>query len=311
MKVLVTGAAGDVGRFLVRYLAEKGYAVRALDVKKGDFPEEMVKPEDNFVGSVADTAIVERATDGVESIIHLAWSFSEKPDEIFNVDISGHIRLLEACCKKGIKRFVYTSTATVYGRAVQVPVTEEHPRLVFEARKPLYALAKSVAEDLCAYYQSQKGVDTVIFRFWWAFGESIGGKHLRSMVRDALQGRTLEVPSASGGTFVTMADLAKAVDLALTSDKASGKVYNVGSFYITWDEIAQMIIDVTGSKGGFSSIPLDKWSGPQFLSDDWRMSWDRAEQELGYRPTASRAENLMSLKKAIAAMADALRVEAV
>ncbi|MGB9793148.1 MAG: NAD-dependent epimerase/dehydratase family protein [Thermacetogeniaceae bacterium] len=308
-KVLVTGSSGDVGSYLVRYFAQKGFVVRALDLRQGSYSDDVVAPENRFVGSVADDALVDEAVAGSDAVVHLAWSFSDKPAEIFDVDIRGHINLLEAALRRGVKRFIYTSTATVYGRAVRVPVTESHPRLVFEARKPLYALAKSTAEDLCTYYHLEAGLETVIFRFWWAFGETIGGRHLRNMVREALQGKTLVVPAGAGGTFVTMADLARAIELALSSERASGKIYNVGSFYVTWEEIAEMIVEATGSKGGFRAVPLAEWDGPQFLSDNWELGWEEAERDLGYRPANSRSENALALKKAIAAVADALRSE--
>lgn len=309
MKVLITGSSGDIGSYLVPYFAQKGWVVRTLDLRQADYPDAVVAPENRFVGSVADEALVDEATDGVDAVVHLAWSFSEKPQEVFDVDIRGHIRLLDAAVKKGIRRFIYTSTATVYGKAVSKPVSEEHPRLVFEARKPFYALAKSVAEDLCAYYHREAGLGTVVLRFWWAFGEKIGGRHLRNMIRDALQGKTLVVPSGSGGTFITMEDLARTIELALGCERAPGQIYNSGSFYVTWEEIAEMIVEACGSQGGYKAVPLSEWNGPTFLSDDWEISWGKAERDLGFKPLRSREENVRSLKKAIAAVAAALREE--
>lgn len=306
MKVLITGSSGDVGSYLVRYLAARGWDVRTLDVRDGCFPSEIVTHTNRFVGSVADRDLVERAVEGTEAVIHLAWSFSEQPAEIFNVDIPGHVNLLEAAVRHRVQRFIYTSTATVYGRAVNVPVTEEHPRFIFEARKPLYALAKSLAEDLCTYYHRETGLKIVVFRFWWAFGETIGGRHLRNMVREALQGKALEVPAGAGGTFVTMEDLARGFELALNGERGTGKIYNIGSFYVTWEEIARMIVEVTGSTGGVKTVSLSEWNGPKFLSDDWEIGWDRAEQDLGYRPAIGREQGVASLKRAIAALAESL-----
>ncbi len=146
----------------------------------------------------------------------------------------------------------------------------------------------------------------VVFRFWWAFGETIGGRHLRNMVQDALKGKTLEVPGGVGGTFVTMDDLSRAFELALNSERASGKIYNIGSFYVTWEEIAGMIVEITGSAGGVKTIPLNEWNGPKFLSDSWEIGWEKAAEDLGYRPALGREEGLASLKKAIAALAGSL-----
>lgn len=98
--------------------------------------------------------------------------------------------------------------------------------------------------------------------------------------------------------------LSRAFELALSNEKAPGKIYNIGSFYVTWEEIAGMIVEITGSAAGVKTIPLNQWEGPKFLSDSWDISWEKAAQDLGYSPMLSREEGLVSLKKAIAALAE-------
>ena len=81
-------------------------------------------------------------------VIHLAWSFSDDPAELLECDLKGHVILLDACVAAKVRRLFYTSTAVVYGKPVQLPITEESPCLVEEARKPFYAVAKQTAEKL-------------------------------------------------------------------------------------------------------------------------------------------------------------------
>lgn len=284
MQVLVAGGAGEVGRSLVTNFVQHGFEVKVLD-RVARLPETLEKLRlTYFTGALEDNELVHEAMRGVDVVINLAWSFADDPYIIFERDIKGHLNLLEAACRWGVKRFIYTSTATVYGRAVTHPVSEDHPCLLEEARKPLYALGKFTAEKLCLMYQRERGIPVTIFRFWWAFGDTIGGRHLRNLICTALEDKPLEMVPGAGGTFVTMLDLAEAIRLAIENPAAAGQVYNVGSLFLTWEEIGAMIIDLTGSNSTLNIIPSARWRGPSFLNEVWDLSWDKLARELGYRP---------------------------
>jgi UDP-glucose 4-epimerase len=284
MQVLVTGGAGDVGRYLVQDLCYHGHQVRILDRALSFLDSPGSSQVNLFGGDLGDKELVARAVDGAEAVIHLAWSFSDDPLDIFDGDLVGHINLLEASARAGLNRFIYTSTATVYGRATTRPVYEDHPCLIDEARKPLYALGKFAAEELCRHYYREQGLPVTIFRFWWAFGDEIGGRHLRNLIRTVLRDEPIQVPAAAGGAFVSMADLAQACRLALSRPEAVGQTYNLGSLYLTWEDIASRIIELTGSVSKLQVIPPSEWSGPTFLNEVWDLSWEKAARELDYQP---------------------------
>jgi nucleoside-diphosphate-sugar epimerase len=238
-------------------------------------------------GNLTDATSVNQTVEGHDVVIHLAWSFADDAPTIFGEDIRGHITLLEAASSSKVRSFIYTSTATVYGRAVVHPVTETHPCLIGEARKPLYALGKYTAEELCMVYYRERKVPVTIFRFWWAFGDSIGGRHLRDLVKKALNNQPLEMVRGAGGAFATMVDLAGAIALAIEKPTASGKIFNVGSLFLTWEEIGVRIVRLTRSSSALKFIPSDQWKGPAFLNEVWDLSWDKAKRELDYEPEAS------------------------
>ena len=293
MKVLIVGGAGDVGKYLIRDLSSQGIEVVVLD--QATKTEEMESLSITyFQGSLTDGSLVNEAIQGTDVVINLAWSFADEPQVIFGEDIEGHIHLLEAASQSGIKSFIYTSTATVYGHAVLHPVTETHPCLIGEARKPLYALGKYTAEELCRYYHKERRLPVTIFRFWWAFGENIGGRHLRDLIRKSLNHQPLEMVRGAGGTFVTMTDLGRAITSAIARSTASGQIYNLGSLFLTWEEIGSMIVDLTHSNSIIRLIPSDQWKGPAFLNEVWDLNWDKAKQELGYEPEQS-TERIRSL----------------
>jgi UDP-glucose 4-epimerase len=294
MEILIVGGAGEIGRYLAKELPPKGNKVTILDRAPkppwigGNLPFAYLR------GDISDAGITKETARGKDLVIHLAWSFADDPHTIFDTDIKGHTNLLDAASSAGVKSFIYTSTATVYGRAVAHPVTEAHQCLVGDARKPLYALGKFTAEELCKYYHKTRGLHVTIFRFWWAFGDTIGGNHLRDLIRKAIDNQPLELVRGAGGAFITMADLESAIMLTASRPIASGQIYNLGSFFLTWEEIVKIIVHLTDSKSPIQFIPSDQWRGPAFLSEVWDLDWSKATTELGFMPAAS-ADRMLSL----------------
>ncbi|MGZ3606164.1 MAG: NAD-dependent epimerase/dehydratase family protein, partial [Thermodesulfobacteriota bacterium] len=287
---------------------KRGYEVMVLD--PAPKTQEMEKPSITYVqGNLVDVALVNEVVQGMDVIINLAWSFADDSATIFGEDIKGHINLLEAASSAGVHHLIYTSTATVYGRAVQHPVTETHPGLLQDARKPLYALGKYTAEELCRLYNKQRGLPVTIFRFWWAFGENIGGRHLRDLVKKALRGQPLEMVHGAGGAFLTMEDLSKAIASAMEAPGASGQIYNLGSLFLTWEEIGAMIVNLTHSKSSVQLVPSDRWKGPAFLNEVWDLSWEKAQKDLGFKPGHSNGEIRSQFTKALQKCIDEVKEE--
>jgi nucleoside-diphosphate-sugar epimerase len=301
MRILIVGGAGEVGKYLTAFFVRREHEVRILD--RVDTLPELIQalPVKYIRGDITDARLVNEVVKGTDAIIHLAWSFADDALTIFNEDIRGHVHLLEASASAGVRHFLYTSTAVVYGRASMHPVTESHPCLILDARKPLYGLGKYTAEELCKVYYRDRKVPATIFRFWWAFGDTISGRHLRDLVKKALNHQPLEMVRGAGGAFVTMTDLGRIMDFVLTKPGASGQVYNVGSLFLTWEEIGGMIIRLTNSKSSIDLVPSDRWKGPAFLNEVWDLNWDKAQWELGYAPEGSREQMRVQLSKALQA----------
>jgi len=207
--------------------------------------------------------------------------------------------LLEAAAAEKISHFFYTSTAVVYGKPVKSPITEADPCLVEDARKPFYGIAKMTAEKLLLAYFRTKGLPVTIFRFWWSYGEEIGGRHLRDLIKLAQAGGSLMVPKDAGGSFLHFDDLTNAILLALQKPKTFGEIFNLSTLFLSWEEVARMIIEVTGSLSPLEVIPAKEWKGAPFLADTWELSTGKAERVFAYRPTLSPSEARQSLKEAI------------
>ena len=301
MRILVTGGRGSVGRELVADLLTRGHRVVILDKGLGT-EESPPHPRLELVaGSIEDEAAVAKAARGAEAIIHLAWSFSEDPQELLEHDLRGHILLLEAAREQGVRHFLYTSTAVVYGKPVSVPIDEDHPLLVLEARKPAYGMAKEFAEKLTLLAGRMEGLPVTIFRFWWAFGQSIGGRHLRQMLQAAATGERLAVPADCGGSFLCQEDFNRAVELALLNPKSFGRIFNLASAYVTWEEIARMTVEVAGTSAPIEVVPRSEWAGAAFLADRWELDAQRSRDILGLKPALDKAGVSSALRRAISA----------
>jgi len=304
-KILITGGAGSCGRYLTASLLGRGHEVRVIDKDVEPLRSLGDKRLRLFRAGVEDRDALKSALDGVDAVLHLAWSFSEDPLVVLEQDLRGHIYLLEEMASRNVRHLIYASTAVVYGKPRYSPIDEEHPLRVEEARKPLYGIAKAAAEKLCLMYGKTKGPPATVVRFWWAYGDDIGGKHLREMLKTASAGNPLEVPADSGGSFLHMADLAQGMERCLFNPKAYGRTFNFATVYVTWGEVAEMVRHVTGSRSEIRCIPREEWTGAAFLSDPWELSDSAARELLGYRPMEALAAKA-SLNVAISSCWEAM-----
>jgi nucleoside-diphosphate-sugar epimerase len=250
--------------------------------------------------AIEDPATVEQIVAGMEAIVHLAWSFSDDPRLLVEQDLRGHVLLLEAAGRHKVAHFIYTSTAVVYGKPVRSPIDEDHPLRALDARKPAYGVAKEFAEKL-TLLAGQTGMSSTVLRFWWAFGDEIGGRHLREMLRTSAEGKTLTVPADCGGSFLSQDDFNLAVEIVLQHPAAAGRVFNVASAYVGWDEVARMVVEVTGGHGGIESVPRASWTGAAFLADRWELDGSRIRGQLGVKPCRDASGVREVLRQAIGA----------
>jgi UDP-glucose 4-epimerase len=305
MHILVVGGNGSVGRELVPALLTRGHDVVVLDREVGALSSH---PRLRLLcGAVEDSAAVAEAIRGIDAVIHLAWSFSEDPAHLLEHDLRGHLHLLEAARREGVRRFLYTSTAVVYGKPVGGPIGEDHPLNVLAARKPAYGIAKEFAEKLTLLAARTDGPPAAILRFWWAFGKEIGGRHVREMLRAAAAGQTLAVPADCGGSFLSLEDFIRTVELLLGADLGGGRVFNLASAYVTWEEIARLIVDVTGSAAPVRVVPRAEWTGAAFLADRWELDNRRIRGEVGFKPARDSAGVREALRQAMATTWEGLR----
>jgi len=219
--VLVTGAAGLLGRFVVEELLRNGYDVRGFDRRRG------AAKIDWRVADVTDAAAVGDAVSGIDAILHIAavpniWSGDGQT--IIRVNVQGTYTVLDAAEQAGIERFVFCSSDSVAGYTVRegrmlqplyAPLDLEHPLLATDP----YAISKVLGEDLARAY-SLRGMSVVALRtVFVAYPEMAPEIIARAKDPQNYRGPAAGGPSSAGGGplhhHIDPRDLARAFRLAM------------------------------------------------------------------------------------------------
>ena len=152
MKILVTGGTGFTGSFLVSRLLKMGHTVRSLDNKPGIFYEQLKKEGAELItGSVADKNIVDKATEGMDFVFHVAAAFRQLdvPDSFYyDINVNGTRYVFEAAEANKVKKVVYCSTQGVHGHIENPPGDENSPI----APEDYYQQTKYEGEEVAQEY---------------------------------------------------------------------------------------------------------------------------------------------------------------
>jgi UDP-glucose 4-epimerase len=181
MRILVTGSSGHLGEGLMRTLDD---AV-GLDVVAGAFT--------TIVGDIADRAVVRRAMQGVDAVIHAATLHkphvgSHTRQDFVDTNVTGTLNLLEEAAAQGVSRFVFTSTTSAFGRAL-TPGDRQPAAWITEDVVPIprnvYGVTKTSAEGLCELVHRDSGLPVLILRTSRFFPEQDDRDAVRNAYDDA------------------------------------------------------------------------------------------------------------------------------
>ena len=177
-KVLVIGGAGFIGGFVVKELLK--HSVREVVIFDNFARGKMSNIEESLGdercsifplgGDIRETDILDEAMKGVDYVFHLAamWLLHcrDFPRTAFDVNVAGTFNVLESCVRNKVKKLIYSSSASVYGDAVQVPMTEDHP---FN-NKNFYGSTKISGEAMCTAYNDRYGLEVIGLRYMNVYG---------------------------------------------------------------------------------------------------------------------------------------------
>jgi UDP-glucose 4-epimerase len=300
MRILVTGGAGFIGRWVVGELLDRGHEVLAIDNLVGgdigNLAEFSRRP--NYLGfeegDVRDADACRRWAGTSDAIAHLAASISvqdsiDDPGSTFDNDVVGTFQLLEAA-RIAKSRFLFMSTCMVYTRAIEAAaIDEEHPT---RPASP-YAAAKLAGEALTLSYGHAYGLPVTVvrpFNTYGPFQRSVGeGGVVAIFTRRSLLGEPLRVYGDGTQTrdLLYASDCAAFVADALLSDRAVGLVLNAG----TGRDVAMNAL-AAAIEPDPSRIEHLPHIHPQSEIAVLRCDSRRAAEALGWRPTVDLATGL-------------------
>lgn len=317
-RLLVVGGAGLVGSHLVDQLLETGAAeiivydnffrgVRDNLASALRDPRVSVYPHG---GDILHGDILERAMEGVDGVFHLAalWLLQchDYPRAAFDVNIRGTFNVIEAAIRQKVKRVVYSSSASVYGDAVEVPMTEEHPYNNFT----FYGATKIAGEHMFKSLGARYGLSWAGLRYMNVYGprQDYKGAYIAVMMKilDRIEQGLPPVVYGDGSQqydFVYVGDVARANVLAMQSE-ATGRNYNVGrGIGTSIKELTELLLRLTGS-----DLPIEYQPAGETFVTNRIGSTEAAERDLGFRWRVGLEDGMRKLIEWRRADAEAVRV---
>ncbi len=305
--VLVTGGAGYIGSHAVKALVQAGRRVVVYDNLSAGHREAAMlaggEAATLVIGDVGDTARVRQVLDEhqIESVMHFAAWLSvgdsvRDPAGYYRNNVMGALSVLEAMVAAGVKHFVFSSTAAVFGNAIEIPISEAHPRRPINA----YGETKLAIELALPHYERAYGLTSVCLRYFNAAGadpEGVLGEHhepeshVLPRAIDAAHGAATfqvfgEDYDTPDGTclrdFVHVTDLASAHLLSLEALRggAASAIYNLGNGRPTSvRDLLSSIERVTGRPVPYTSGPRRDGDPPVLYASSARI-----RRELGWAP---------------------------
>lgn len=295
-RILVIGGAGFIGSHVVTELLRTnvGEVIVYDNLTRGKISNLSESLTDSRCrifpdgGDIRDTDVLKRATEGVDGVIHLAamWLLHCKdyPRTAFDVNIGGTFNVLEACVQSGVKRFIYSSSASVYGDAVEVPMLETHP---FNNRN-FYGATKIAGEAMCRAFHDRYGLSYVGLRYMNVYGphqdQTAAYTGVIPIILNKIDAN--EPPSINGDgsqayDFVTARDAGRCNVLALQSD-VNDEFYNVGTgIQTSIGELCDLILELRQSDLKVSFNPYSA-EDTRRLVQNRIGSPEKASKDLGF-----------------------------
>jgi nucleoside-diphosphate-sugar epimerase len=290
--VLVTGATGFVGPYLVKELLRQEARIKVLTMDKMRNIPGLEDKITRLSGNITEPDSLQNIMKDVDIVFHLAaisnvnYAISH-PRETFETNATGTLNLLEEARKNEVEKFVYISSSHVYGIPQYLPMDEKHP---VNPHEP-YAASKAAAEMLVNIYALNYGLKTTIIRPFNMFGPGQSEDFIiPSIIGQALRKEVVEL-----GNLTPTRDLlyiTDAIEGMLTIAQKGEGIYNIGSGIETSiKEVVETIINIIDPVKKYVSIETRRRSNaidiPRMCADVSRVN------KLGWSPVVDLKEGLM------------------
>jgi UDP-glucose 4-epimerase len=317
--IIVTGATGFVGFYLMNQLKSEGFEILAADIGGREEAEYFKKNGINFLelDITKESEFEKLPKHGVSAFVNLACvQPANMPDEIYDpvkyvsVNVLGVTNIFKYCQKNNIKKVIHTiSHRNVQGLWEKGEViNEESPRAIkFTGKYSMFSISESAAADIIEYFNQDYGMNGIIFRLPSVYGyghhESFfqDGKVVKTgigtFIENAVEGKVFEIwgDKNIGRDVVYVKDVVSAIILALKSNKAKG-MYNIASGKkLSLQEQVDTVIKVFSSKENPSKIVYV----PEKPNSIGPCVYDisKAKRELNWAPQYTFEDLLIDYKK--------------
>lgn len=302
-RILLIGGAGFVGSHIADQLVQEDPAeIRVLDNlvrgKKTNLTKAFTSGKATLInGSLTDMTTLRSALQGVDYVFHLAalWlgECVSSPRSAVEVNVVGTYNVIEACRDMGVKRIVYSSSASVYGNALTIPMTEEHP---FNNRT-MYGATKIAGEQFFRAFNDMHKLNYVGLRYMNVYGPRMDykGTYVSVIMKvldriDQGQPPVIHGDGSQAYDFIHVEDVARCNILAMKNN-VTDEFFNVGKgTKTTINELVQKLLAITGSKLKPEYHPQEHIFVTHRLG-----STDKAEKLLGFKATKDLDDGLRSV----------------
>jgi UDP-glucose 4-epimerase len=308
-RFLVIGGAGFIGSHVVQELLKHDVAEVVIfdNFARGNISNISSSVKDSRCsvfkdgGDIRETDILDKAMRGIDGIFHLAamWLLHCKdyPRTAFDVNIGGTFNVLESAVKNQVSRLVYSSSASVYGNAEEIPMTENHP---FNNRN-FYGASKIAGEAMCRAFYDRYGLNYVGLRYMNVYGpnqdQTAAYTGVIPIMMNKIQANETPVINGDGTQaydFIEVRDVAIANILAMSAE-TTDEFYNIGTGQQTSiKQLCDKILDITGSKLSVNFKPYTENDQRQLVQNRIG-STDKAQNDLDFKYKIEVDEGLKEL----------------
>lgn len=305
-KLVLVGGAGLIGSHTVDELIKED--VKEILIydnfvrgSRGNLRDALKDPRVKIYdvgGDIMQADILQSALKGADGVFHLAalWLLQchEYPRSAFDVNVRGTFNVMEACVANGVKRLVYSSSASVYGDAVREPMDEEH---TFN-NKNFYGATKIAGEAMLRAFHHRYGLDYVGLRYMNVYGprQDYQGAYIAVIMKmlDAIdngQSPSIMGDGSEAFDFVAVEDCGRANICAMRAD-TTDTYYNVGTGKrTTLKKLAELLVEITGTDKPILYAPGSKAT----LVRNRIGCTKKANKEIGFITTTELREGLQRL----------------
>lgn len=270
-RVLVTGGTGFVGAYLLRYLLQAGYAVRAT--KRASSPMDLVADIQDQLewveGDILDPAFVEMAMQDMQQVYHSAAMISFDPKQVpqmMKVNVEGTANVVNAALQEGIEKLVHVSSIAALGRKEYQPHIDESIQWENSKENSNYAISKFRAE--CEVWRGrEEGLTMAIINPSTIIGAGYWKEGSCRLVQEAAKGLKYYPPGSTG--FVDVRDVARAA-IALMESSIEGERYIVNGDNRSYKNFFSILTQALGNTP--PQLPAPTWIMGTLSKLDWLRS---------------------------------------